>query len=100
MTRSVGCAVCFTAWPLDDLAPRMHWIEDHSKVNDSLHCIHVSVLLYGWSHFSASIEASLLKQTLAALPAPPEADKTRGVKQPCRWCSLHGKVLRKVKVLA
>ena len=59
----------------------MHWIEDHSKANDSLHCIYVSVLLYGWSHFLANIEASLLKQALAALPAPPEADVTRGVKR-------------------
>ena len=82
MTKSVGYAICLTAWPLDDLAPQMHCIEDPSKANDSLHRIHASVLLYGWSHFSASIEASLLKQTLVALHAPAEVDMTRGVKEP------------------
>ena len=47
----------------------MHWIEDLSKVNDSLHHIHASVLLHGWSHFSASIDASLQIEASVVLNA-------------------------------
>ena len=39
--------------------------------------------LQDWSHFSDSSEASLLKQVVAAGPAPPVRVMTRGVKEPC-----------------
>ena len=43
-----------------------------------MHLIQASVVLQGWSHFSDSIEARLLKKMFAALPAPPVRDMTRG----------------------
>ena len=49
----------------------------------SVHLIQASVVLYGRSHFSLSIEARRLRHTLAAFPNPPESDMTRGVKEPC-----------------
>ena len=51
-------------------------------VNDDLHLIHVTVELYGWSHFSDNIEASFLKKTLVALLEPPVRDMMTGVKDP------------------
>ena len=88
MTRSVqltvGCAVCLTAWPLDDLAPQRHWMDDRRKANDSLHHIHVSVLLYGWSHFSASIDRGKSPDTdLGSITCTTRIRHDEGVKEPC-----------------
>ena len=52
-------------------------------MKESVHLIQASVVLYGRSHFSLSIEARRLRHTLAAFPNPPESDMTRGVKEPC-----------------
>ena len=47
------------ARPLDEWAPHIHWIADLKRANESLHLIQARLLLYGWSHFSASMDASL-----------------------------------------
>ncbi len=49
-----------SAWPLEELAPRMHCMADLRRENDSLARSQYSVELYGWSHFSATREASRL----------------------------------------
>ena len=69
--------------PRDERAPRIDCIEDRRRVKESVHLIQASVVLYGRSHFSLSIEARRLRHTLAAFPNPPESDITRGVKEPC-----------------
>ena len=78
-TRSVGSTTYLDAWPAAERAPRMHCIEERRRAKESLHLSQARVELYGCSHFSESSEASLLKQTVAAGPAPPVRDMTRGV---------------------
>ena len=59
-TRSVGRTCCLQARPREERAPRRHWMDERRSAKDSLHLIQAKVELYGWSHFSAIIEASRL----------------------------------------
>ena len=60
MTRSTGGSMSLPTWPIDERAPRMHWIEDLSSAKLRQHLTHAMMLLYGWSLFWAINEASLL----------------------------------------
>ena len=53
-------AVYLMACPLDERAPRRHWIAERRRLKESWHLSQLRVVLYGLSHFSASMEASLL----------------------------------------
>ena len=59
VTRSTGDGD-LAARPLDERAPRTHYIAERSKLNQMEHLSQFIVQLYGWSHFSARREASLL----------------------------------------
>ena len=81
--RSTGwTSVYLSVRPLAERATRMHWIDGRRRVKDNLHLIQAWVLLYGWSHFSTSIKASLLMQMFVVWPMMPVKDRTRGVKDP------------------
>ena len=67
-TKSIGGGLFLSACPRAEREPRMHWMEERRRLNDSLHLSQEMVVLYFWSHFSDSMEASLLRQTFVALP--------------------------------
>ena len=69
------------ARPPVEREPQIQWMEEWRRQKDREHLSQAMVVLYGWSHLVASIEASLLKHTVAALPKPPVSDRTRGVKE-------------------
>ena len=81
-TRSTGGRGCLAACPLVEWEPLIQWMEERRRQKDREHLSQAMVVLYGWSHLVASIEASLLKHAVAALPRPPVSDRTRGVKEP------------------
>jgi len=62
--------------------PLIQRMEERRRQKDREHLSQAMVVLYGWSRLVASIEASLLKHRVAALPRPPVSDRTRGVKEP------------------
>ena len=82
-TKSIGGGLFLSACPRAEREPRMHWMEERRRLNDSLHLSQEMVVLYFWSHFSDSMEASLLRQTFVALPVPPVRDITSGVNELC-----------------
>ena len=55
------------------------------RINEKLrvHRSHPMVFVYVCACFSTSIDASLLSNTLAAVPMPPTAENTRGVNELC-----------------
>ena len=67
-----------TGWCQVDLTPLMHVMEQRSKEKLSWHWSHPIASLYGIPFFSLSIDASLLKTLVAALPVPPVDDRTKG----------------------
>ena len=78
VTRSTGGRGCLAAHPPVEREPLIQ----QRRQKDREHLSQAMVVLYSWSRLVASIEASLLKHTVAALPRPPVSDKTRGVKKP------------------
>ena len=58
VTRSTG--VSFTGWPFEERAPRIHWMDDRSRLNDKEHLSQYRVVLYGCSHLSARRDARRL----------------------------------------
>ena len=81
-TRSTGGRGCLAARPPVEREPLIQRMEERRRQKDREHLSQAMVVLYGWSRLVASIEASLLKHTVAALPRPPVSDRTRGVKEP------------------
>lgn len=67
-----------TGWCQVDLTPLMHVMEQRSKEKLSWPWSHPIASLYGIPFFSLSIDASLLKSLVAALPVPPADDRTKG----------------------
>ena len=59
---------------------RRQAIADLSKLNDSRVRSQAMVTLYGSFRFSASTEAKRFRNMVASLLAPPDAEKTSGVK--------------------
>ena len=74
-------AVDLIACPLDERAPGRHWIAERRRLKESWHLSQLRVVLYGLSHFSASMETSL--KTVASFAKPPLAERTRGVNEAC-----------------
>ena len=72
------------------LEPLISVIADLNRLNESLHLSHVITRLYLCPVFSASRSASCLYAMVVEGPILPEAEKTRGVNEPCstsliRW---------------
>ena len=81
-TRSTGGRGCLAVRPPVEREPQIQRMEERRRQKDREHLSQTMVVLYGWSRLVASIEASLLKHTVAALPRPPVSDRTKGVKEP------------------
>ena len=68
------------------IADRDLWMQvmaDLSSENVNWHLSQLMVLEYECALFTDSSEASRWYMTVAALPMPPIAEKTSGVKEPC-----------------
>ena len=83
---SQACPAARTGWisrssPQNFLLElRRQAIADLSKLNDSRVRSQAMVTLYGSFRFSASTEAKRFRNMVASLLAPPDAEKTSGVK--------------------
>ena len=64
-------------------APQMHMSVDRISEKLRVHHSHPMVFVYVCACFSHSIDASVLSNTLAAVPMPPTAENTRGVNELC-----------------
>ena len=65
-----------------DRCPLRQSIADRIKANVMRYRIHLIVVLYDWSRFSAIREASRLYITAADGPTPPDVENTSGEKVP------------------
>ena len=61
----------------------MHIIADRNKEKLSLQRIQCITFLYGFSCFSAIIDAILLYTIVAVVPIPPDIENTNREKEPC-----------------
>ena len=77
-TRLTGGRGCLAACPPVEQEPLIQWMEERRRQKDREYLSQAMVVLYGWSHLMASIEASLLKHTVTALPRPPVSENQRG----------------------
>ena len=78
-------AWCNCGWAgllAEERDPRRYIMAERSSEKLSLQRSQLSVWLQHWLCFVAIIEASFLQTTLAVRPIPPDAEKTRGEKQP------------------
>ena len=82
MTRSTELGD-LTAWPWEDLAPLMAWIELRSREKARWQRSQHKVVLQGESHFCESIEAKHLQKDVALTPKPPATAMKSGVKEGC-----------------
>ena len=82
-----------TGWPKVEWVPRRQVTAGWSRGKLILHLYHPMVRLYGCECFVARRDASLLYVTVAAVPIPPAAEQTKGVKVPCsislNFCSYY-----------
>ena len=81
---AVAKSINLTDWTLkcDCLEPLIAAMEDRKRLNESLHLSHFITVLYFNPLFCASRVARRRYAMVVDGPIPPEAEKTRGVKEP------------------
>ena len=82
---AVARSMFLADWTLkcDCLEPLIAAMEDLKRLKESLHLSHFITMLYFIPLFSASRVARRRYAMVVEGPIPPEAEKTRGVKEPC-----------------
>ena len=65
-----------------DLAPRKQRRLERRRANDKRHLNHPKAWAYVVDFFVATLSAKRFRKVLAAGPAPPTAEKTKGVNVP------------------
>ncbi len=58
--RSTAVEGDFEAWPEDEQAPLIAWMEERRRENKNLHLSQPAEVLYGWSNLVARKDANLL----------------------------------------